>query len=75
MSKNITCNIIRKIAVLSPQQSGWQLELNEVVWNDDPPKLDLRRWNGEHERKGKGVTLTRKEARSLLATLEKELEE
>ena len=75
MEKNIECAITRKLAVLSSNQNGWQLELNEVSWNGDPPKLDLRRWNADHTKCNKGITLTRKEAENLLAALKEELEE
>ena len=75
MEKNIECTITRKLAVLSSNQNGWQLELNEVSWNGDPPKLDLRRWNADHTKCNKGITLTRKEVENLLAALKEELEE
>ena len=75
MEKNIECKITRKLAVLSSNQNGWQLELNEVSWNGDPPKLDLRRWNADHTKCNKGVTLSRKEAENLLTALKEELEE
>ena len=75
MEKNIECKITRKLAILSSNQNGWQLELNEVSWNGDPPKLDLRRWNADHTKCNKGITLTRKEAENLLVALKEELEE
>ena len=75
MKENFECKIIRKLAVLSDCQKGWQLELNEVSWNGDPPKLDLRRWNADHTKCNKGITLSRKEAENLLAVLKEELEE
>ena len=75
MEKNIECKITRKLAALSSNQNGWQLELNEVSWNGDPPKLDLRRWNADHTKCNKGITLSRKEAENLLAVLKEELEE
>ena len=75
MEKNIECKIIRKLAGLSSNQNGWQLELNEVSWNGYPPKLHLRRWNADHTKCNKGITLSRKEAENLLAVLKEELEE
>lgn len=69
---DITCKITREIAVLSRNAGGWQLELNEVAWNGAAPKLELRRWGPGHERSGKGVTLTPKEAQNLLEALRKE---
>lgn len=73
--KDFTCNIAREIGVLSESAAGWRLELNEVSWNGAPPKLELRHWGPGHEKSGKGVTLTEKEARRLLEALRKELGE
>ena len=75
MKENFECKIIRELAILSDCQKGWQLELNEVSWNGDPPKLDLRRWNADRTKCNKGITLSRKEAENLLAVLKEELEE
>lgn len=71
--KDFTCTLTREIAVLSASANGWQLELNEVAWNGAAPKLELRRWGPGHERSGKGVTLTPKEAQNLLDALQKEV--
>lgn len=75
MAQNIECTITRKLAVLTSTKKGWQTELNEVSWNEDRPRLDLRRWNADHTKCNKGITLTRKEAENLLAALKEELEE
>ena len=73
MSKEINCNITSEIAVLSSNHNGWQLELNEVSWNDGAPKLELRRWASNHEKCNRGVTLTAEEARKRLSALQKEV--
>lgn len=73
MSKEINCNITREIAVLSSNYNGWQLELNEVAWNDGEPKLEIRRWAPNHEKCNRGVTLTAEEAKNLLSALQKEV--
>ena len=75
MNKNIDCKITREIAVLSSKYNGWQLELNEVSWNGGAPKLEVRHWSPDHEKCNKGVTLTREEAKVLLAALQEELGE
>jgi len=49
--------IVKRIAVLS-ENGKWTKELNKVSWNDRPPKYDLRDWNHEDGKVGKGVTLT-----------------
>ena len=73
MAKEINCIITRGIAVLSSNQNGWQLELNEVAWNGGVSKLELRRWAPNHEKCNKGVTLTAQEANALLSALQKEV--
>lgn len=76
--------ITKELGVLSENPKGWKKELNLVSWNEYPEKFDLREWSPDHERMGKGVTLTFDEAmhlRDLLneydfdAELEAELED
>lgn len=66
---NIKYEIIDTIGVLSESSNGWQKELNLISWNDREPKYDLRDWAPEHEKMGKGVTLTAKELTSLKSML------
>ena len=44
-------------------------ELNKVSWNEREPKYDLREWNPDHSRMGKGITLTDEEVETLKAIL------
>lgn len=53
--------IIENIGVLSTSPKGWQRELNLVAWNGNPPKFDLRDWDPEHEKMGKGISLSNAE--------------
>lgn len=48
---------------------GWTKELNKISWNGGEPKYDIRDWAPEHEKMGKGVTLTHNEAEKLSALL------
>jgi len=43
--------------------------LNLVSWNGRPPKFDLRDWGPEHEKMGKGVTLSNEEFAELKKAL------
>ena len=36
-----------------------------VSWNEREPKYDLREWNPDHTRMGKGITLTEEEVETL----------
>ena len=57
----IKYEIVKQVGVLSKAGSGWVKELNLVSWNDREPKYDLRDWSANHDKMGKGVTLTREE--------------
>lgn len=57
--------ITEYLVVLSENAKGWTKELNKVSWNDREPKYDLREWNPDHTRMGKGVTLSDEEVEML----------
>ncbi|OJG70482.1 hypothetical protein RV11_GL001350 [Enterococcus phoeniculicola] len=40
-----------------------------MSWNGRPPKFDIRDWAPEHEKMGKGVTLTNEEFELLQKTI------
>lgn len=61
--------ITEHIGVLSENAKGWTKELNKVSWNDRPAKYDLREWNPDHSRMGKGITLTEEDITNLKAIL------
>lgn len=66
----IKYEIIEKIAVLS-EKGNWTKELNKVSWNDRPAKYDIRDWNHEEGKMGKGITLTDEEAKLLKEAFDK----
>lgn len=66
--------IVKRIGILSESSKGWTKELNLISWNDREPKFDIREWDPEHEKMGKGVTLSKDEIEKLKALLE-EIEE
>ena len=65
----IKFEIIKNIGVLTTSASGWSKELNLISWNDREPKYDLRDWSADHEKMGKGVTLSKEELSALKALL------
>ena len=65
MAKEITYEIVREIGVVATQQSGWTRELNLISWNGGAAKYDLRDWAPDHEKMGKGITLTEDDLRAL----------
>ena len=71
--KEIQCEIVKEIAVLSASNSGYTKEINLISWNGKEPKYDIRSFSPNREKCGKGITLTEKEVGNLLAALKKEL--
>lgn len=67
---NIEYEIIEEIGVLSENAHGWRKELNKISWNGRPPKYDIRDWSEDHEKMGKGITLTDEEAEVLKKLLD-----
>ena len=57
--------IVKELGVLSESPTGWRKEINLVSWNDRDPKYDIRDWAPDHEKMGKGITLTQDELESL----------
>lgn len=70
MAQEFSYEIIEEIAVLSENNKGWRKELNLVSWNGRPPKFDLCDWAPEHEKMGKGLTLTNEEFEALQKAIE-----
>lgn len=66
----IKFEIVKEIGVLSETSKGWKTELNLVSWNDREPKYDLRTWSENHEKIGKGITLSKDEMGKLKELLE-----
>lgn len=58
----IKYEIIEQLGVLSESEKGWKKELNLISWNNREPKYDLRDWSENHEKMGKGITLSKDEA-------------
>lgn len=66
---DIKYEIKEELGVLSENAKGWRKELNLISWNDGEPKYDVRDWAPNHEKMGKGVTLTKDEAKQLYILL------
>ena len=68
---DFTYEIVEEIAVLSENDKGWRKELNLIAWNGREPKFDIRDWAPEHEKMGKGISLSSEEIEKLKSILEK----
>jgi hypothetical protein len=65
----ISFDILKRYGVIAEERGGWRTELNLVSWNGRSPKFDIRSWAPDHEKMGKGITLTREEAEVLIGLL------
>ena len=66
--ENVKFEIKHHIGVLS-ESKGWRKELNLISWNGRDPKYDIRDWSPEHEKMGKGTTLSNEEVEKLYVLL------
>lgn len=62
---DIKFEIKETVGTLSESPKSWTKELNLISWNNKEPKYDLRDWDSEHQKMGKGVTLTVEEIKKL----------
>lgn len=70
MTKEIKYEIVKKLAILSEGKNGWTKEANLVKWNNGSTKLDIRDWNHEQNKMGKGITLNYEEKELLISAIE-----
>lgn len=73
--QDIKFDIKEELGILSESGKGWTKELNLVSWNGSAPKYDLRDWSPEHEKMGKGITLSAEEVQELYKILSKIVKE
>jgi hypothetical protein len=62
--------IIKHIGVIGEGSKGWKKEVNIVKWNNRNPKVDIRDWDENHVKMGRGVTLSKEEVSELKKLLE-----
>lgn len=66
MANDFNYEVTEEIGVIgNPTPSGWTTQLNLVSWNGKEPKIDIRPWNEDHSRMGKGISLSMEEATEL----------
>jgi len=58
---NIKFDIQQNLGMISEGAKGWKKEFNLISWNGRDPKYDIRDWDEQHEKMGKGVTLSKEE--------------
>ena len=57
----IKFEIIENLGVIGEGAKGWKKEVNLISWNSRKAKVDIRDWDEEHEKMGKGITLSKDE--------------
>lgn len=62
---DIKFEIQKSLGILSEGSKGWKKEVNIMSWNGRKAKIDIRDWDENHEKMGKGVTLSKEELKSL----------
>lgn len=67
----VSFDIVEHIAILSENESGWKKELNKVSWNGTQPKFDIRSWNSDYTKAGKGITIFEDEMIILMNSIKK----
>ena len=76
MAREITKEIKQHLGVITSTIRGrregdtWHKEVNIVSWNGGLPKVDIRDWDESYERCGKGITLSKDEAREVMEILQ-----
>ena len=62
---DIKYDIVKEFGVLSENAKVWRKEVNLISWNGGAPKYDIRDWAPDHEKMGKGTTLSEEEMKIL----------
>ncbi len=65
MSDYIGFEIKEKLQTLSYSTKGWSKQFNLVSWNGRHANYDIRDWDENNEKMGRGISLTKEELISL----------
>ena len=66
---DIKFDIIEKLGIIGEGSKGWSKEVNIISWNRRKAKVDIRDWDENNEKMGKGLTLTKEELKTLKGLL------
>lgn len=59
-SRTLRVEVVEELATLS-ESGAWKKQLNIVQCGDNIAKYDIRSWNQDHTKSGKGITLNLQE--------------
>ena len=68
---DIKYELLEEYGVFSENNKGWTREVNLMSWNNGTPKYDIRDWAPDHEKMGKGITLSKEEFQALKELINK----
>lgn len=69
---DFTYEIKQHLGILSKnEKSGWRKEVTLTSWNGNPAKIDIRDWNEDYSKAGKGITFRDEEVQILKSILNK----
>ncbi|HBC95400.1 MAG TPA: hypothetical protein DC034_01225 [Clostridium sp.] len=58
---DIKFDIVKSLGILSEGSRGWKKEVNVMSWNGRKAKMDIRDWDENRQKMGKGITLNKEE--------------
>lgn len=61
----IKFEIVENLGVIGTSTKNWTKEINLVSWNGRKAKIDIRDWDENHEKMGKGIILSKEELKAL----------
>ncbi|WP_298836706.1 YdbC family protein [Clostridium sp.] len=62
---DIKFEIQKELGTIAESAKGWTKELNLISWNGKEAKYDIRDWDSEHKKMGKGITLSIEDLKKL----------
>lgn len=65
----IKFDILQELGAIGQGSKGWIREVNIISWNNRKAKIDIRDWDNEHEKMGKGITFSNDELKALKSLL------
>lgn len=69
-NEEIRVHVVEEIAVISESENGWKKKLTLTQWNGNPAKLDIRAWNEDNSRCGRGMTFTNEEMSKIVTAMQ-----
>ncbi len=62
---DIKFEIEKELGTIAESAKGWTKELNFISWNGKEAKYDIRDWDSQHKKMGKGITLSIEDIKKL----------